>query len=175
MGAWPIAEGTETRPVPAAASAPTTAEITQIDSWNKRERQGQSLLVLVVQPAIYQSIDLVKTLAENWTSIKMAYGRRTGLINNAWVDFRTYMTTTFDAASPISQQIDMLSELHAKIVQGGLTVLDQLHALVMLGSLPVEYLPKNLVRHLNRHPRYIVLGPVPPKAPQKARRRTRRA
>ena len=137
MDAWLIAEGTETRPVPAAAGAPTTAEITQVDFWNKRERQGQSLLILVVQPAIYQSIDLAKTLAENWTSIKTAYGRRIGL--NAWVDFRTYITATFDAASPISQQIDMLSEIHAKIVQSGLTVSDQLHALVVLGSLPATF------------------------------------
>ena len=137
MDAWPIAEGTETRPVPATTGAPTAAEIIEIDSWNKRERQGRSLLVLVVQPAIYQSIDLTKTLAENWAALKTAYGIRTGL--NAWVDFRSYIAATLDTTSPFSKQIDALSELRAKIVQGGLTITEQLHALVVLGSLPATF------------------------------------
>ena len=44
-----------------------------------------------------------------------------------------------DDSSPVSAQIDTLSELHAKIVEGGLAVSDQLHALVVLGALPPSY------------------------------------
>ena len=41
--------------------------------------------------------------------------------------------------SPIIQQIDTLSELKAKIIEGGLTIMDQLHALIVLGALPLSY------------------------------------
>ena len=47
--------------------------------------------------------------------------------------------TVFNDASPISTQIDTLSKLRAKIVEGGLAVPENLHALVTLGALPASY------------------------------------
>jgi len=75
----------------------------------------------------------------NWTALSNTYGWCTRL--NTWVNFRTYITTTgtFSDSSSISQQIDTHSELHTKIVQGSLTVSNQLHALIMLGALPASY------------------------------------
>ena len=87
----------------------TAVDQVKMDDWDKWERQGRSLLVLVVTTAIYQSIDLALTLTQNWTALVTQYRRRTGL--NAWVDFRTYITTVFDTSSPFTQQIDSLSEL----------------------------------------------------------------
>src|SRR5438876_10811400 len=67
MDAWTIADGSEHRPLDYPATqtpAPTQAEFAarqaEQASWDKRERQGRSLLILVVKPSIYQSIDLVK-------------------------------------------------------------------------------------------------------------------
>jgi hypothetical protein len=140
MDAWSIANGSELVPAPyepPISQAKITHRALEIVSWNKHERQGQSLLVLVVKTLIYQSINLNKSLTQNRKHLSDTYGHQTGL--NAWVDFRTYITTTFNDASPISQQIDLLSETHTKIVQGSLAVSDQLHSLVTLGALPAPY------------------------------------
>ena len=143
---WNIADGKEPRPTPLTASTNSTPPVTQADvdardaqivDWDRREQKGRALLALVVKASIYQSINLSETLMQNWQRLTSTYGLRTGL--NAWVDFRTYITTTFDTTSPITQQIDALSELKAKIIEGGLTVTDQLYALVVLGALPTPY------------------------------------
>ena len=139
MDVWGIADRSDVCPpdlLMTATPPPTAADIAARGmeqlSWDKWSRQGVSLLVLVVCPKIFQSINLTHTLRANWTALSGQYGRRTGL--NAWVDFRTYITTTMDDSSPIFQQIDSLLELHSKIVEGGLAVSEQLHALVTLLS-----------------------------------------
>ena len=137
---WNIADGTEKRPPDVTdndVGSNASIRLSEQKDWDKRDMQGRSLLVLTVKSSIYQSIILGETLAQNWARLSATYGKRTGL--NAWVDFRTYITTTFDDTSPISTQIDALSKLRAKIVEGGLQVPENLHALVTLGALPTSF------------------------------------
>src|SRR5215472_14157414 len=70
-------------------------------------------------------------------ALKNQYRQKTGL--NAWVDFQTYIMMIFNMSSPFTTQIDVLLELRAKIIQGCLQVSDQLHALIILGTLPPLY------------------------------------
>jgi gag-polypeptide of LTR copia-type len=143
--AWGIADGTELHPLDLPPAPPrssldpaeVTARKSEQASWDKCNLQGKSLLILVVKPSIFQSLNHAKGLRENWFALSTTYGHCTGL--NTWVDFRTYIITLFTNSSPISSQINTLSELCTKIIEGGLTVSDQLHALVVLGALPASY------------------------------------
>ena len=80
---------------------------------------------------------MVKSLTENWSVLKSAYGTHTGL--NLWVDYRKYMTTTFTTTKSLTQQINTMSELKNRIVQTGLPITDSLHMLNVLQALPASY------------------------------------
>jgi hypothetical protein len=140
LNCWDIADGTETRPddLPDNATAQNivTRKAEQKD-WDKRDKQGRSLLILSIKPSIYRSINTKETLAQNWKRLSDTYGKRTGL--NAWVDFRTYSMTVFDDTSPLSAQIDALADLRAKVSEGGLEIKDNHHTMVILGALPPSY------------------------------------
>lgn len=140
MNSWSIADGTETRPANLPDNVMTANILTrqaEQKDWDKRNRQGRSLLALTVKPSIYHSICLEETLAQNWTRLSNIYGRRTAL--QTWLDFRTYITTVFDETSPIPTQIDALSQLRVKMVEDGLIIPENFHALVALGALPASY------------------------------------
>ena len=61
-----IAEGTEIRPKPAAANAPTEAESRTIEDWDRRNDEGLGLIQLSIKTTIRQSINRKETLAQNW-------------------------------------------------------------------------------------------------------------
>lgn len=120
-----------------AADGSTSDNQKEIDDWSKRARQGNALILTSVKPTIYQSLDTSKSLTDNWKALKDKYGTRTGL--NLWVDYHKYTTTHFSTSVPLTQQIDEMSELQARIVAGGLPISDALHALNILQALPDSY------------------------------------
>ena len=130
-----IAEGTEKEP---PLSIPSKEEEHRLlEDWKRRSRQGLSLLLVSVKPTVHQSLDMAKSLRENWSTLKAAYGTRTRL--NLWVDYRQYTTTTFSTAESLTQQIDAMSDLKNRIAQAGLPITDSLHTLNVLQALPTSY------------------------------------
>ena len=101
LNALGIAEGTEIR----------SSDAAKIEDYDKRARQGLSLILTSVDVTIYQSLDINKTLKQNWDALYTQYGTRTGL--NLWIDFQKYMTTRLITDTPLTQQIDALSRLRA--------------------------------------------------------------
>ena len=76
MDAWSIADGTETRPpdlvltvTPTPTAEQITARVTEQSSWDRRDRHGKSLIVLVIRPQIFQSISLTANLCTNWVAL----------------------------------------------------------------------------------------------------------
>ena len=130
-----IADGTET--VPAKSSPPTADELTKIEDFHKHSRQGLSLVLSSCHPSIYQSLDLAKSLRDNWLSLSATYGTTTGL--NTWVNFNKYTTTKFTTDTPLTKQIDGMSELRTRIVASGLAISDSFHALFIIQALPTSY------------------------------------
>ena len=135
INALRIAEGTEFAPV--LGNTPTEDTRRRRDDWEKRSRQGLSLLLVSVKSSVYQSLDMTKSLENNWTNLKLMYGTRTGL--NLWVDYRQYTTMVFSLDAPLTQQIDEMSELRNCIVNAGLSISDLLHTLNVLQALPMTY------------------------------------
>ena len=84
INALGIAEGTETAPT--VAATPTNEDKRKLDDWHKRLHQGLSLLLVSVKSSIHQSLDMKKTLDQNWSTLKANYGTCTGL--NLWVDYQ---------------------------------------------------------------------------------------
>ena len=130
-----IAEGTESAPV--LGNTPTEDTRRRRDDWEKHSCQGLSLLLVSVKSSVYQSLDMTKSLENNWTNLKLMYGTRTGL--NLWVDYRQYTTMVFSLDAPLTQQIDEMSELRNCIVNAGLSISDLLHTLNVLQALPTTY------------------------------------
>ena len=130
-----IADGTET--IPAKSSPPTADELARIEDFHKCSRQGLSTVLSSCHPSIYQSLDLAKSLRENWLSLSATYGTTTGL--NTWVDFNKYISTKFTTDTPLTKQIDGMSELHTQIVSSGLAISDSFHALFVIQALPTSY------------------------------------
>lgn len=127
LNALGIAQGTETAPTEAA----------KLEDYEKRSRQGLSLILVSVDPAVQQSLDMDKTLKENWANLVARYGARTGL--NIWVDFTKYTSTHFSTESPLMQQIDALSELCTHIHASSILITDSLRLIILLKSLPDSY------------------------------------
>ena len=130
-----IAEGTES--APSLSTPPTHDERKRLDDWEKRSRQGLSLLLVSVKSSVHQSLDMTKTLEQDWGNLKTIYGTRTGL--NLWVDYRRYATMAFSHDTQLTQQIDEMSELKNRIVAAGLAISDPLHPLNVLQALPASY------------------------------------
>ena len=130
-----IAEGKEHAPT--LSATPTGDEQKRREDWEKRSRQGLSLLLVSVKSSVHQSLDMTKSLEKNWTNLKLMYGTRTGL--NLWVDYRQYTTMAFSLDAPLTQQIDEMSELRNRIVNAGLVISDPLHTLNVLQALPTTY------------------------------------
>ena len=122
---------------PTLSAPPTSDEQRAHDDWAKRSRQGNALLLTSVTRSVQQSLSITKTLKENWDSLKDTYGTCTGL--NLWVDYCQYTTTTFSTDTPLTQQIDAMSELRTRIVNAGLAISDPLHTLNVLQALPASY------------------------------------
>jgi len=78
-----IAEGTETAPT--LPTVPTDEDRKKLEDWQKRSHQGLSLLLVSVKSSVHQSLDMTKTLKQNWSALKTNYGTCTGL--NLWVDY----------------------------------------------------------------------------------------
>lgn len=78
-----IAEGTKSPPV--LSAMPTEDTCKRCDNWEKCSHQGLSLLLVLVRSSVYQSLDMTKSLENNWMNLKLMYGMRTGL--NLWVDY----------------------------------------------------------------------------------------
>ena len=127
LNALGIAEGTELHSTDAA----------KMEDYDKRARQGLSLILTSVDVTIYQSLDINKSLKQNWDALNAQYGARTGL--NLWIDFQKYTTTRLVTDTPLTQQIDALSELRARVNAAGIRIDDSLHAMIMLQSLPDSY------------------------------------
>ncbi|HEV7738392.1 MAG TPA: hypothetical protein VGO47_13590, partial [Chlamydiales bacterium] len=123
---WGIANGTEPAPkpivVPARDGVPATADKPEIpataehnanqsaiDDWNKRNRQGLSVVVLSCTEAIQQRLELSKSLKENWDLLEAAYGTTTGL--TLWVDFQKFTRSEFSVSSSLSEQLDDLTNI----------------------------------------------------------------
>ncbi|HEV7738405.1 MAG TPA: hypothetical protein VGO47_13660 [Chlamydiales bacterium] len=151
---WGIASGEEPKPspiivparpeVPATATSPaiaavpeTTSNQTSIDDWNKRNRKGLSLIVLSCTKHIQKRLDFKKTLKENWDLLEKSYGTTTGL--TIWVDFQKFTRSELSLSSPLSEQLDDLSNLGARINAGGITITDATLALVMVLALPPSF------------------------------------
>ena len=77
-----IAEGTETAPT--LPNMPTNEDKKKLEDWNKCSHQGLSLLLISVKSSVHQSLDMKKSLNQNWSMLKANYGTHTGL--NLWVD-----------------------------------------------------------------------------------------
>jgi gag-polypeptide of LTR copia-type/Zinc knuckle len=130
-----IAKGTEL--APSLSTMPTKDERRRLNDWEKCSRQGLSLLLVSVKLSVHQSLDMAKTLEQNWSHLKKTYSTRTGL--NLWVDYRRYTTMTFSHDTKLTQQIDKMSELKNHIVATGLAISDPLHTLNVLQALPASY------------------------------------
>jgi hypothetical protein len=132
-----IAEGVETRPIPALPNTPTDAELSTIDDWDRRNDEGLGLIQLAVKATIRQSIKENENLADNWKHLQDTYGTHTGL--NLWVDITTYFATSFSPELPFTQQIDEMSEFKSRIESAGMPIADSLHAMLILCALPPTY------------------------------------
>ena len=130
-----IAEGTKSAPV--LGTTPTEDACRRRDDWEKCSHQGLSLLLVSVKSSVYQSLNMTKSLDNNWMNLKLMYGTRMGL--NLWVDYRQYTTMAFSLDTPLTQQIDEMSELRNRIVNAGLTISDLLHTLNVLQALLMTY------------------------------------
>jgi len=130
-----IAKGTETAPT--LPATPTDEDKKKLKDWNKCLHQGLSLLLVSIKSSVHQSLNMKKSLNQNWSTLKANYGTRTGL--NLWVDYRKYTTTNFSPDVPLTQQIDEMSELKNRIVATGLNISDPLHTLNVLQALPASY------------------------------------
>ena len=80
---------------------------------------------------------MTKTPKENWSALKATYGTHTSL--NLWVDYQKYTMTNFSSNTPLTQQINQMSELKNWIVAAGLNISDPLHTLNVLQALPTSY------------------------------------
>ena len=130
-----IADGTET--IPTKSSPPTDEELAKLEDFHKRSRQGLSIVLSTCHPSVYQSLDLAKSLHENWVSLSDRYGTTTGL--NTWVDFNKYISTKFTTDTPLTKQIDGMSEIRTRIIASGLAISDSFHALFVIQALPTSY------------------------------------
>src|SRR5882724_6482340 len=83
INALDIAEGTETTPT--LPNMPTDEDKKNLEDWNKCSHQGLSLLLISVKTSVCQSLDMKKSLNQNWSILKANYGTRTGL--NLWIDY----------------------------------------------------------------------------------------
>ena len=68
LNALGIVEGTETQPL----VPPSTFEA--LEDYNKRSRQGLSLILVSVDQSIHQSLNISKTLKQNWETLVTQYG-----------------------------------------------------------------------------------------------------
>ena len=127
LNALGISKGTETTPT----------DTSKLEDYKKWSRQGLSLILVSVDPTIQQSLNMDKTLKENWDNLVARYGAHTSL--NIWVDFTKYMSTHFSTESPPMQQIDALSELHTRVHTSGILITDSLHLMILLKLLPDSY------------------------------------
>ena len=112
-------------------------ELREIDAWDQKNKEGQGLIQLAVKTSIQQSIKENETLTQNWEHLKTTYGTRTGL--NLWVDITKYFTTIFSPQQLLTQQTDEMSFLKSRIDAAGMTILDSLHAMLVLCALPSNY------------------------------------
>ncbi|HEV7738393.1 MAG TPA: hypothetical protein VGO47_13595 [Chlamydiales bacterium] len=151
---WGIASGEEPKPspiivparpvVPATATSPAIPAVpesisnqTLIDDWNKRNRKGLSLVVLSCTKHIQKRLDFKKSLKENWDLLELSYGTTTGL--SIWVDFQKFTRSELSLSSPLSEQLDDLTNLSTRINAGGITITDATLALVMVLALPPSF------------------------------------
>jgi len=106
-----IAEGAE-KPPPLSTPL-TDEECNQLENWKKQSQQGLSHCSISIKPTVHQSLDMSKSLTENWSTLKAAYGTHTRL--NFWVDCGRYHT--FTTTKSLTQKIDAMFELDNCIVQ----------------------------------------------------------
>ena len=68
LNALSIAEGTETQPI----IPPST--IKALEDYNKHSHQGLSLILVSVDQSIHQSLNISRTLRQNWETLVTDYG-----------------------------------------------------------------------------------------------------
>ena len=98
LNALGISEGTKTQPI----IPPST--IKALGDYNKCSCQGLSLILVSMDQSIHQSLNISRTLRQNWKILVTQYGTWTSL--SLWVDFHQYSQTHFLTDTPLTQQID---------------------------------------------------------------------
>ena len=128
-GLWKIVNGDIVKPAGPGATQD------QIDAWEEKDKRANGSITMFIDQTLMHLIKA--TSKQSWDNIKMLYG--TPGAAGLFVDFKMATHFLISDKDNVTNKYTELDAIFARLTKGGLTLPENVKAMIMLSALPDSF------------------------------------
>lgn len=134
QGVWLLVKGYGTN---AGLSRPPDSKAEDQAKWDEKNDKALGILYLYIRPHLLHIIDGKASIADAWKELEDTF-KKPGAVG-AFVYFQQLFNMVLDEHKALRPQLDAMQQFATRVTSDGITIAENLLALLMVNSLPRSY------------------------------------